>query len=57
DPLNERYAGWEQQGAKAMLDGARSLDQIAAWVESSEVNPSPVSGRQEMLENIVNRYV
>ncbi|MEL7274243.1 MAG: xylose isomerase, partial [Pseudomonadota bacterium] len=57
DPLNERYAGWEQQGAKAMLDGERTLEQIAAWVESSEVNPSPVSGRQEMLENIVNRYV
>lgn len=56
-PLNDRYAGWEQQGALAMLNGERTLDQIADWVESSNLNPDPVSGRQEMLENIVNRYV
>ncbi len=55
--LNERYAGWEQQGAKNMLAGKQSLEDIATWVESMDMNPSPKSGRQEMLENIVNRYV
>ncbi|MGB7432267.1 MAG: xylose isomerase [Ahrensia sp.] len=54
---NERYAGWEQEGAKAMLAGKRSLGEIAQWVESADINPAPRSGRQELLENIVNRYV
>ncbi len=56
DPLEERYAGWDQEGARHMLDGKRSLDQIADWVTSANINPAPKSGRQEMLENIVNRY-
>ena len=55
--LEERYQGWQQRGAANMLDGKVSLDQIADWVEKENINPSPVSGRQEMLENIVNRYV
>jgi xylose isomerase len=56
-PLADRYAGWDQPGAKKMLEGARSLDEIAKWVEDGDVNPQPKSGRQELLENIVNRYV
>ena len=56
-PLNERYADWDQPGAKAMLDGARSLEQVTEWVETSNLDPQPRSGRQEALENIVNRYV
>ncbi len=55
--VNERYSGWEQAGAKAMLEGKRSLDQIAHWVESAGINPQPKSGKQEWLENVVNRYV
>lgn len=54
---DERYAGWEQQDAQAMLAGKRTLDEIAQWVEAGDINPAPRSGRQEMLENIVNRYV
>ncbi|MEC9344252.1 MAG: xylose isomerase [Pseudomonadota bacterium] len=56
-PLAERYAGWDQQGAQAMLAGKRTLEEIAQWVEAEDVNPKPRSGRQEILENIVNRYV
>lgn len=56
-PLGERYAGWNEEGAQKMLAGKRSLEEIASWVESADINPSPKSGRQEMLENIVNRYV
>ncbi len=40
-----------------MLRGEESLDAIAARVESQNVNPKPVSGKQELLENVVNRYV
>lgn len=54
---NVRYAGWQQPGAKTMLEGGRTLDEIAAWVESENISPQPISGRQEYLENIVNRFV
>ncbi|MDF1670252.1 MAG: xylose isomerase [Roseovarius sp.] len=57
EPLNDRYAGWTQEGAKKMLSGDRTLEQIAQWVEGENINPLPTSGRQELLENIVNRYV
>jgi xylose isomerase len=55
--VEERYAGWKSAEAKAMLAGKRGLDEIAARVEKQGVNPKPRSGRQELLENIVNRYV
>jgi xylose isomerase len=56
-PLEERYAGWKQVGARQMLDGQRSLEEVAAWVADSNINPQPKSGKQEYLENVVNRYV
>ena len=56
-PLTERYAGWEDKAAVQMLDGTLGLDDIAARVLQNDVNPTPISGRQEKLENIVNRYV
>ncbi|MCP1198673.1 xylose isomerase [Notoacmeibacter sp. MSK16QG-6] len=55
--VDDRYAGWDQKGAQAMLAGERTLEEIAGWVEEQNVNPAPISGRQEWAENIVNRYV
>ena len=40
-----------------MLDGSYSLEDIASYVESADVNPEPVSGKQEYLENVVNRFL
>lgn len=56
-PLEQRYAGWNEAEAQAMLNGERSLEQIAAYVEKQNLNPQPRSGKQELLENMVNRYV
>ncbi len=53
----QRYLGWHSTEAKAMLEGRRSLADIAARVEREGLEPQPCSGRQEMLEGIVNRYV
>ena len=50
-----RYAGWDSAEVQAML--AEGLDEIAARVEGEGLNPTPRSGRQERLENLVNRYV
>jgi xylose isomerase len=52
-----RYAGWNEKGAQAMLNGERTLEQIAQWVEAENINPQPKSGQQEYLENLVNRFV
>ncbi len=55
--VEDRYAGWHGEEARKMLEGGYSLDDIAGYVESADVNPKAKSGRQEYLENIVNRYV
>ncbi|MCC0038057.1 MAG: xylose isomerase [Brucellaceae bacterium] len=57
EPLEERYAGWNSAEARAMLSGERSLEDVAARVVSDKIEPEPRSGRQEWLENVVNRYV
>ncbi|GGB04705.1 xylose isomerase [Allosediminivita pacifica] len=50
-----RYAGWETPEAQAMLGS--DLESITERVLAEGINPEPRSGRQEKLENIVNRYV
>lgn len=50
-----RYGGWNARNAQAML--TQSLETIAAAIEASGAEPSPVSGRQERLENLLARYV
>lgn len=55
--VEDRYAGWQQPEGEAMLKGIYDLDQIAAKVEAKGLNPRPRSGKQEYLENLVNRFV
>jgi xylose isomerase len=56
-PLEERYSGWNGEEANAMLAGRRTLEQVAERVVKDGIEPQPRSGRQEYLENVVNRYV
>jgi xylose isomerase len=53
--LKQRYADWQTQKAQNML--ASDFDQITARVLNEGINPEPKSGRQEVLENYVNRFV
>lgn len=53
--LQQRYAGWQDPQAQAMLSS--DLDEITARVLAEDINPEPRSGRQERLENYVNRFV
>jgi xylose isomerase len=50
-----RYAGWDGEGGNAMM--SCDLSQIEALVRQRNINPNPRSGRQERLENLVNRYL
>ncbi|MFK7793039.1 MAG: xylose isomerase [Devosiaceae bacterium] len=52
----QRYARWDTPQAQQML-ASDDLETIAASVASSGLQPEPKSGQQEMLENLVNRYV
>ncbi|MBL8581289.1 MAG: xylose isomerase, partial [Rhizobiaceae bacterium] len=56
-PLAERYAGWDGAEAKKILAGNSSLEEIERQVSAGGIEPEPRSGRQEFLENVVNRYV
>lgn len=55
--VTDRYAGWQRDDAQDMLSGRLSLDDIAKRVEADDINPKPRSGRQEYLENVINRFV
>ena len=50
-----RYAGWDSSGGKALLNS--DLSTIHDDVLAKGLDPQPQSGRQERLENLVNRYL
>ena len=50
-----RYAGWDSAEGKALLES--DFASIAAGLAAQPIDPQPRSGRQEILENIVNRFV
>jgi xylose isomerase len=52
----DRYAGWDTDAAKALLRDA-TLESCAETVTAQGINPAPRSGRQERLENLVNRFL
>ncbi|WP_300034934.1 xylose isomerase [uncultured Roseobacter sp.] len=56
DARAARYAGWQSDQAQSWLT-SESLESISAAVEQNGINPEPRSGRQEILENYVNRFV
>jgi len=56
DARSARYAGWEDQSAKDMLKEG-TLSSISDRVLAENISPDPKSGRQERLENILNRFV
>ena len=53
--LSERYSGWQSAEAQAMLQS--DLSAISERVLEQNITPEPRSGRQEALENYVNRFV
>ncbi|MEM8654055.1 MAG: xylose isomerase [Pseudomonadota bacterium] len=55
DALTSRYAGWETDEAQAMLGS--DLASISERVMAEGIEPQPHSGRQEILENYVSRFV
>lgn len=54
---DQRYAGWRQPLGQAVLTGEYSLQALAEHALKQGLDPQPVSGRQEMLEGVVNRVI
>ena len=54
--VDARYAGWDSAQGQDILQGRRTLDQLADEVLATNTDVAPVSGRQELLENLVNRF-
>ena len=52
-----RYEAWDEGEGAAILGGERSPADIAEGVLEGGTSPAPVSGRQEYLENLVDRVV
>ncbi|MGH2462516.1 MAG: xylose isomerase [Candidatus Limnocylindria bacterium] len=52
-----RYAGWGGPLGREILSGELSLQALADRVAEGGVDPRPVSGRQELLENLVNQRI
>jgi len=52
-----RYSGWSQSLGTEILGGASSLADLERMVVNGEIDPTPVSGRQEELENLINRIL
>ena len=53
----ERYEGWAGPLGRKILAGEVPLEVLAGRVAAGEIDPQPVSGRQELLENLVNQEI
>ena len=50
-----RYAAWTDELGASIMDGQVNLLDLEERVAAGVIDPVPVSGRQEQLENLVNR--
>jgi xylose isomerase len=55
--VDARYQGWSGGLGKEIMDKKLDLAAISDRVLKQNINPKPRSGQQELLENLVNRYL
>jgi xylose isomerase len=55
-PLEERYAGWNAELGQRILNGKETLSSLRDR-QMGAPEPEPKSGRQEVLERLVQRYI
>ena len=54
---SERYQRWDGELGRRIMDPATELASLADEALNADLEPSPVSGQQELLENEVNRVL
>jgi len=52
----KRYGGWNRKLGKDIMAGKMSLEDLEAYA-LKHGEPQPVSGKQELLENMLNDYI
>ncbi|HEV8246111.1 MAG TPA: xylose isomerase, partial [Polyangiaceae bacterium] len=55
--VEQRYAGWKSELGEKIMGGKLGLSDLAESVLRTGSEPKPRSGRQEYLENLVNKYL
>ncbi len=55
--VEQRYAKWAGEAGQKIYAKGASLESISDAAVAANINPKPQSGRQEYLENLVNRFV
>ncbi len=55
--VDTRYARWDGELGRSIMGGRRSLVDLDELVSGDDLGGAPGSGRQEFLENIVNRHI
>jgi len=53
--VSARYAEWDGEFGQAVMNGSISLAQASDHAVAAKSEPQPISGRQEYLENLLNR--
>jgi xylose isomerase len=56
DFIDERYKSYYSGIGEKMMSGSAGLEEVEKWVLENN-QPAAKSGRQEMLENIINSYI
>ena len=54
--IERRYEKWQGEFGRHVLSGKGTLEDCEMYVQANG-EPQPVSGRQEMLENIINEFL
>ena len=55
--VKDRYSSWDSGVGAEIESGNASFESLEAYMlEKGEITEN-VSGRQEMLENLINRYI
>ena len=57
EAVSERYKGWNGELGKDVMAGNYSLESLSNYTLANALAPKHTSGRQELLENKVNRII
>ena len=55
--VEKRYEGWKGETGRRILSGELDMETLFQRAKASQDIPRPVSGKQEFLENALNRYL
>lgn len=55
--IAKRYAGWHGDLGQRILKGELSLESLTQLTLTNKLDPKHVSGKQELLENLVNQVI